>query len=771
MSRPLLIERVVRVVRPKASRPRVRRPPPAPRRRRVAGRALFAPARLTFAGAVLATAAAGGCGPARTPSMDALPEGVRGQAPIVLVSVDTLRADHLPLYGYRLGRTPAIDSLAAGALVFERAFTHAPTTLPAHASLLTARLPGEHGVRDNYGYALAPGTPTLASVLAGAGYRTAAFVSAYPLRAGTGLEAGFDLYDDEFEVVPGAGIGEIQRSGAATVDRALAWLQRQPDGAFFLFVHLYEPHAPYTPPPPYDAGFASSYDGEIAAADEQVGRILEALARRGLYEQATVVFLADHGESLGEHGEEEHGVFLYASVLHVPLVIKLPAALVAGGGVALPVRVDAPVGLVDVAPTVLAIVGAGTLPGDGRKLLPASSIPARSLYAETFVPRLHFGWSELSSLIEYPYHYIEAPDPELYDLRADPGETRNLWARQPRRAQQMRERLAAFVAPVMAPAELGRQVRDRLAALGYVGTGAAPAQGEPLPDPKSQIHLLRHLKVAARFFFEERYPEAIAEYRAALDENPGMAAAWEFLGRAQQHSGDPASAATSFLRLAELTGRPDAYLHWGEALLAAGDLPGAHAAAEAAERAGAGSARVLRARIALAGGELDRAEELLSEELRARPDSLAARYWLATTWLSAGRRLDEAAELVAQVPVRDPRLRARIELLRGRILLSQGKPAPATAALRAAADAAPEQIEAWGYLAVAYYVAGDADRGERALEGMAAANPGPQALAMAVDVLTRLGRKADAARWRARAAGAGGVAPPPPPLVNRRGGR
>ncbi|MCI0549219.1 MAG: sulfatase, partial [Candidatus Rokubacteria bacterium] len=255
-------------------------------------------------------------------------------APVVLVSIDTLRADHLPAYGYAGVKTPHIDRFRRDAILYERAWSHAPLTLPAHVSLLTGLLPFEHGVRDNLGYRLDPGAhTTLAALLRGKGYATGGFVSAHALRGGTGLAEAFDVYDDHM-VAPGGGgmeaLGRVQRRGEETLALARAWLAGVESRPFLLFLHLYEPHAPYEPPEPFRSATALPYDGEIAKSDEIVGGLLDELRRSGVYDRALVVLLSDHGEGLGEHGEDEHGILLYRWALHVPLLVKLPGAARAG---------------------------------------------------------------------------------------------------------------------------------------------------------------------------------------------------------------------------------------------------------------------------------------------------------------------------------------------------------------------------------------------------------------------------------------------------------
>jgi arylsulfatase A-like enzyme len=664
--------------------------------------------------------------------------------PIVVISIDTLRADRLPAYGYEAVATPAIDRLRRDAVLFEHAFAHAPTTLPSHSSLFTGRFPSRHGVRDNVGYTLAEGTVTLAARLGDIGYRTAGFVSAYPLRGEAGIGTGFSTWDDEFDATTGeAGIGEIQRGGADTVERARAWLEGQTDGVFFLFVHLFEPHLPYTAPEPFKSANVEPYDAEVAYADSLVGELFAALEANGFYDDATVVLLADHGEGLGDHGEDDHGIFVYTSTLSVPLLLKLPTGEGAGTSVAEAVQ------LADVAPTLAALAGAEALPGaDGRDLF-AAGTSARTIYAETYQPRIHFGWSELRTVIEYPYQYIEAPAPELYDLAADPAQSVNLVAGEAQIVARLRDAVADHTVALQAPAVVDQATRDRLAALGYVSAGAAETSGD-LADPKARIHLLRRLKLAADMYFRAEYEAAIVEYEAVLREDPEMPAAWEWLGRAQHQAGHLADAVTAYEMLLSLGGGTSnidlllAQLH-----LDLGDHGAAAAAANRLLTEYPIPARLVLAQIALAEGRnadaLQLARRVLTDDAaQAGAHLVVAEALLQTGDLAAaGPHLDAAQ--------RDPALTGRADVLRGRVLMMGGQTAAAQQAFSRAAATNPELLGAHVYLAATFFVAGDPGRGIAALEEMVRLNPTVDAELRAIDTLERFGLGAQASRWRQNA--------------------
>ena len=294
---------------------------------------------------LLALTLAFGCGPRTYPG-----------APVVLISIDTLRADHLPAYGYSSVATPNIDALRGDSILFENAYSHCPLTLPSHLSLLTGVLPADHGVRSNLGYRFDGARhPTLARMLRAHGYATGAAVSAYVLRGATGISDSFDLYDDAVggDVEWTRDLSTLQRPGLETARRALAWAESVRTKPFFLFVHVYEPHAPYDPPEPFRSRYGATYDGEVAASDGVVGELLTQLRHDGIYDRAIILLVSDHGEGLGDHGEQEHGILLYREALHVPLLLKLPGSREAG------TRVQRPVGLIDVVPTIASLLKLG----------------------------------------------------------------------------------------------------------------------------------------------------------------------------------------------------------------------------------------------------------------------------------------------------------------------------------------------------------------------------------------------------------------------------
>ncbi len=449
--------------------------------------------------------------------------------PVILVVIDTLRADRLPVYGYSAGRAPVLSAFAREAVVFDRAYAHAPQTLPSHASMFTGRLPFEHKVRDNLGFTLTDGTPTLASMFKAAGYATGGFVSAYVLRPETGIGQGFDVYDAKFPAMAAdRSAAHVQRSGPQTLAAAEAWLKGITSDRFFLFLHLYEPHTPYRAPERF--ADLAAYDGEVAFSDEIVGNLFTTLKARGWYDTATIVVLSDHGEGLGDHIEEEHGLFLYDEVVRVPWIMRLPHAQSAGR------RVRDPVQHVDLVPTLAAAARLAVPAGlRGRDLAVAASgrgtLAPQGIYAEALYPYYHFGWSELLSLTDDRYRYIKAPREELYDLERDPDERANLAKERGQAATALRSALEALVAGrnIDAPTAVSDDDRQRLAALGYIGTqSSSPAGGRGAirADPKDKAPLLRTYRQAVVLLGEGRLGEGTRLLRAILDDDPAMTDVW-----------------------------------------------------------------------------------------------------------------------------------------------------------------------------------------------------------------------------------------------------
>lgn len=454
-------------------------------------------------------------------------------ANILLVTLDTTRADRLGCYGYADAETPVLDGLARDGVLFERCITPTAFTLPSHASIMTGKYPASHGVRINGDLALADGQTTLAERLSKEGYRTGAFIGAFVLDGRWGLKQGFEHYDDNFDLKPGEqlDLARVQRPGDKVVDAALKWLQETDTRPFFAWVHLYDPHTPYEPPEPWRSRLNDSlshlYDGEIAFADSQVGRLLNWLAAQGLEKRTIVVAVGDHGEGLGSHGEAEHGYFVYDYAVHVPFLVRLPLDGFRG------IRVPAQVRTIDIVPTLLELIGANAPAEiDGESLAPILAHPGREgpryAYSESMSPSLQYGWSALYGVQTLSYKYIEAPKPELYDLREDPDETDNRLARLPQAPRELREELEKIQKGMNAKktetqeANIDEETMRRLASLGYIGGTMTTKKSEAkvLADPKDMLPLYNAVSAAAGMIVEKDYAGAATKLEAVLKEDP-----------------------------------------------------------------------------------------------------------------------------------------------------------------------------------------------------------------------------------------------------------
>lgn len=505
-----------------------------------------------------------------------------GPLNVVVITLDTLRADRLGAYGYAAGRTPHLDALARAGARFDDAVSTSPITGPAHAGLLTGRYPARLGVRDNATTPLPDSALTLAEMLASNGYDTGGFIGAFILDRPYGFAQGFQTFDG-FTRVESGREANAERPGADVVDGALRWLAaRSAERPFFLWVHLYDPHAPYAAPASYGAAFAAQpYDGEVAYTDAQVGRLRDALRAQGLMDRTMVMALADHGESLGEHGEDEHGVFLYEPVIRVPWLVSGPG-IAAGRVVADQVR------SLDLTPTVMSALGLQPSEAlDGMDLMPllrgetrAAAPPA---YAESFYPRFHYGWSELRAVRADGWKVIDAPRPELYNLREDPRELRNLYEAQRALADRMiaeatrLDREFTGGAPV-AVVQPDRDTMERLRSLGYVGTSATtlPA-GERGPDPKDRINERREFKALMSAAIDDlrggRTATAIDKFRRLIAINDKAYDLHQFLGEAYQTMGRLPEALGEYEYAALLNPQaPAPVLAAAEAHLAMGNL-------------------------------------------------------------------------------------------------------------------------------------------------------------------------------------------------------
>jgi arylsulfatase A-like enzyme/tetratricopeptide (TPR) repeat protein len=455
---------------------------------------------------------------------------------VILLTLDTTRADHLACYGYSHVKTPNLDSLAHRGVLFEQAAATSPLTLPSHCSILTGMYPTYHGVRINGNTALNEQQLTLAEVFSAQGYQCGAFIAAFVLDGRWGLKQGFQHYDDQFDLkkYKHIDLGSVQKPGNEVMDVALDWLEEKKNAPFFAWIHLYDPHTPYEPPEPYlseyrSRGLTGLYDGEIAFMDEQIGRCISWLEKNGLDKSTTLVLVGDHGEGLGSHGEGTHGYFIYDYAIHVPLIIVTPFERLRGA------RVSSQVGIVDIFQTLMEITAiTSSVETQGRSLLPLMFRPQKNedgfVYAESMSPNLQFGWSSIHSLRTTQYKYIDTPKAELYDLTEDPGEQTNLLQQYPDIVREMKEALDRLMeetsrgAPTPQAANLDKETVERLAALGYIGAPIASKKASdeegPLADPKDKFHVFQAVTDAGAMVMNQKYDEAIVKLESALQEEP-----------------------------------------------------------------------------------------------------------------------------------------------------------------------------------------------------------------------------------------------------------
>ena len=651
--------------------------------------------------------------------------------PVIVISIDTLRADHVSARG-----TPHIDALGREGIVFRNAWAHSPLTLPSHLSVFTGLLPPEHGVRDNAGYRFEAGVhPTLAGVLRGNGYRTGAAVSAYVLRGATGAGAGFDEYDDAIGIVDGAPVGALQRAGEVTEGIAERWIAGQGEKPFFFFLHLYEPHTPYTP----------TYEADVAHADRIVGKFLDFLRQRGLYDRAVIVLLSDHGEGLMDHGEQEHGVLLYRESLQVPLIVK-PA------GAREHREVDAPVGLIDVMPTILELAGCPAPRTRGRSLM--NAIAAAPIYSESLYARIHLGCGELRSIVDGDRHVIDGARGEVYDLKKDPKEKTNVIDRERRAYASARNAIAQVGGAFVTPDAIDAEEAKKLAALGYVSGGSD--SGASSRDPRECLGDLARLKDIASLRQQGREGEAIARLEAMLAANPRWSDIRDQLGAAYDDAGDHLRAA----RLYEDGIRATPRLAGAFALSAASSLFDAHrlddaaAHAHAAETTEPAGAHLLLGEIALARNDLAAA---------AREQSVAASYrysrghamFLAARIAAAQHDFARALELLKAT---DQSCRETGESLprgfhyaAGDALAHTGRTADAEREFAEEIAADPHDVQPYADLALLQIMRRDRTAARQTIDRMAAANPSRDTYRFAAESLDRWGEHEAATQWRAKA--------------------
>jgi arylsulfatase A-like enzyme/Flp pilus assembly protein TadD len=647
----------------------------------------------------------------------------RADQNVLLITIDTLRADALGSYG-GAAATPALDALAARGVRYSFAHAHALVTLPSHASILTGLYPPQHGIRDNSGYRLKTGTPTLAAALKQAGFATAAFVAAFPLDARFGLTAGFDVYDDAYPELGRSVEFEIpERRADAVVGLARQWIGTQ-RGRWFAWVHVFDPHATYAPPPPFDTQYASSpYPGEVAFTDSALSPLLGDLAAQ--QRPTLVVVTADHGEAMGDHGEVTHGLFAYESTLRVPLILAQVPGMRSDGETS-----EIPARHVDLAPTILDVVGASPLANaagrtlvdrDGRAIRPEAD-DERASYFEAMSASLNRGWAPLSGVLAGREKLVSLPLPELYDLAVDSGETSNLFDARPERRRALEARLKAFDFSMTARRAESPETLARLRALGYV-SGSAPRKERytELDDPKRLIDLDRMVHDAVELYQRKRPAEAEQLYLRILGRRPDMALAHKHLAALQWETGRP-GAAIATLERAMKAGAADEGMqaqlgiYLAESGRAAAAIPLLEIAARRDNEAGIDVLNALGIAYARAGRFAD-ALAAFDRLLAADPGNAMAYENIGSTRLRLGDRPGARAALDRAIQLNPRSSRAEVGL--GALEMHAGNREAAFAHWRRAAELDPSDLEALYNLAT----------------GLAAAGRGPEAQPYAVAFL------------------------------------
>jgi arylsulfatase A-like enzyme/predicted Zn-dependent protease len=500
----------------------------------------------------------------------------------ILITVDTLRADRINCYGFPLVDTPTMDFFASRGILFEKCIAQTPLTLPSHTSLMTGTHPLFHGVRDNGGYLVPQELLTIAEILKGKNYQTAAFVASYVLDSKWGLDQGFDFYFDQFDLskYKSISLGNVQRRGDEVIDEAIKWLDVHKNEQFFTWVHLYDPHTPYEPPSPFREKYPNRpYLGEIAYTDSLLGQLWGYLEQNNLTENTILVFASDHGESLGEHKESTHGFFVYQEGIHVPLIFVTPFEDLHG------IRRSQVVSLVDIMPTILEMDGK-VIPAQiqGQSLVPLffdqEESTERFAYAETYYPRLHYGWSDLKTIQEGRLKLIIAPELELYDLIDDPEEQTNLVSTRPDETRRLMRTAELFIEDSSQGAfdidyhNIDEETRQKLSALGYIGTFSdqTSLKGRVLGNPREKIAIFNQLSLAKELTLEEKYDEAVALINQITEEDPDIIDAYFSLGNLYFKKREFDNALDSFLKVLERRQDAFAVINIANSYMGKGDI-------------------------------------------------------------------------------------------------------------------------------------------------------------------------------------------------------
>ncbi|MBM3296515.1 MAG: tetratricopeptide repeat protein [Candidatus Aminicenantes bacterium] len=681
--------------------------------------------RLIAAGALLLALAAAWILIPRGAGFDRLKS--RDDYNVILITVDTLRADRIGCYGFQGVETPTMDMFASRGVKFDRCYAPTPLTLPSHTTLMTGTHPAHHAVRDNGGFVVPSELATLAELYKAKGYATAAFVAAYVLDSKWGLDRGFDHYFDRFDLsrFERISLGSVQRPANEVIDESLAWLAANKDRPFFAWIHLYDPHTPYEPPPEYAARYPNNpYLGEIAFTDSQLKRLWDALSGWGLADDLFLVFAADHGESLGEHNESTHGFFVYQAAIHVPLIFVTPFPGLQG------VSTAQVCGLVDVLPTLCEMSG---LPvpaqNQGSSLVRSFFKPERTArelaYAESFYPRFHYGWSELKSVQDDRWKLILAPAPELYDLTRDPREQTNLAAVEKKVFADLSAEAERFLAQIERNAleidfrKIDEDTREKLASLGYIGsfTDSAKLKGRKLADPKDKIGVFNELSRARELGMSGDPEEGARIIRAIIRDDPDIADAHFALGNIYFKQRKFLEAVAAFKRSLEI--KPDdsfTVINIANSYVGLRRLEEAEAFVLDYLKKGFSDSQLfyLLGNMSYHRKEYDKAVMYFEECLAQNPDSAASHNALTALYITRGD-LVRAEEHNRSAMAINPKL-SNVHYNRAQILEARGDLAAAAESYRTEIASTPSHFKALFNLARVYRKLGRPEQERACLE-------------------------------------------------------
>jgi arylsulfatase A-like enzyme/Tfp pilus assembly protein PilF len=693
-------------------------------------------------------------------ALTALGAACRGEQPLnlLLITLDTTRADRIGCYGHSAIETPHLDRLATDGVRFANAMSPVPITTPSHATILTGRYPLAHGVRDNGLFVLGDEQMTLAELLHDAGYATGAAVGAFPVTAQFGLDQGFELYNDHLNVGFEDHLGNraapkhdlfFDERPAARVNEAIApWLDEQKNRPFFAWVHYFDPHQPFEPQPPFDQLYAHDlYDGEIAYADRCIGYLLGRLERSGALDRTIVVVVGDHGEGLGEHNEVTHAVLAYNSTLHVPLIVRLPPGTGPGGRV-----VEQRVSTVDVLPTVLDLLEVGAPDGvQGRSLVPLWNDSVRGAappahYAENLSPRLTHGWGELRVLFDGPLKYIHGPRPELFDLAVDPGETNDISAERPADVRRMKALLERFIAEsavagVSSAQSLDEGVRQRLEALGYlhssgeVDTEITEQLREGGIAPQDRVGDINDLSAAKHLLYDRRPSDALVYTTKLVQANPTSPMYLELHASALSELGRIEEAWNVVQHLSSLAEAPESLL----LRLTAQRFEQGHRDSTVAflrERTASqpsANSLWLLATISQKLGQTSEAMALLDRALAEDPLFVPARLDRAVLLDQSGRRDEAEREFVRSIE--DSPYYAKAHYNFGTFLLRSSRYAQAQGHFHRAVALAPRYLKAHLALVAAHLAAMELDQASAAYAALRQLAPDSEATRTAAELL------------------------------------